>query len=390
MERFLPRFDPRKTGLAVLAPVVALVVAAALSSVVLVVAGHSPALAFQRMWEYGTEPAQVVNILNKASGYFLSALAVAIGFRMNLFNIGVDGQYRIAAMAAAVVGATLTLPKPLHILVIVAVAVVVGALWAGIAGLLKVYRGVSEVISTIMLNFIGGAIVAWAVTPQVFAILENNVVRTKTIPESGWFPGFTWSGIPEGGSQTVVFGEIYGFIVISGLVGVLYWFVLSRTRFGFDLRATGSSEPAAVASGVDVKRMVLTSMLLSGAVAGLVGMPILLGAAHSFGSQDFPAGIGFTGIAIALLGRNNPVGIAFASILWGFLDVSNQILDIESIPKEIVTIMQGAVVLAVVVAYEIVRRIGVATEQRRVMSTENAAPPAAPPATATADTGGER
>jgi len=390
MERFLPRFDPRKTGLAVLAPVVALVVAAALSSVVLVVAGHSPALAFQRMWEYGTEPAQVVNILNKASGYFLSALAVAIGFRMNLFNIGVDGQYRIAAMAAAVVGATLTLPKPLHILVIVAVAVVVGALWAGIAGLLKVYRGVSEVISTIMLNFIGGAIVAWAVTPQVFAILENNVVRTKTIPESGWFPGFTWSGIPTGGSQTVVFGEIYGFIVISGLVGVLYWFVLSRTRFGFDLRATGSSEPAAVASGVDVKRMVLTSMLLSGAVAGLVGMPILLGAAHSFGSQDFPAGIGFTGIAIALLGRNNPVGIAFASVLWGFLDVSNQILDIESIPKEIVTIMQGAVVLAVVVAYEIVRRIGVATEQRRVMSTENAAPPSAPPATATADTGGER
>lgn len=389
MERFLPRFDPRKTGLAVLAPVVALVVAAALSSVVLVVAGHSPALAFQRMWEYGTEPAQVVNILNKASGYFLSALAVAIGFRMNLFNIGVDGQYRIAAMAAAVVGATLTLPKPLHILVIVVVAVVVGALWAGIAGLLKVYRGVSEVISTIMLNFIGGAIVAWAVTPQVFAILENNVVRTRTIPESGWFPGFTWSGIPTGGSQTVVFGEIYGFIVISGLVGVLYWFVLSRTRFGFDLRATGSSEPAAVASGVDVKRMVLTSMLLSGAVAGLVGMPILLGAAHSFGSQDFPAGIGFTGIAIALLGRNNPVGIAFASVLWGFLDVSNQILDIESIPKEIVTIMQGAVVLAVVVAYEIVRRIGVATEQRRVMSTENAAPPA-PPATATADTGGER
>ncbi|WP_369812716.1 ABC transporter permease, partial [Kineosporia sp. R_H_3] len=373
----MPRFDPRKTGLAVLAPVVALVVAAALSSVVLVVAGHSPALAFQRMWEYGTEPAQVVNILNKASGYFLSALAVAIGFRMNLFNIGVDGQYRIAAMAAAVVGATLTLPKPLHILVIVVVAVVVGALWAGIAGLLKVYRGVSEVISTIMLNFIGGAIVAWAVTPQVFAILENNVVRTRTIPESGWFPGFTWSGIPTGGSQTVVFGEIYGFIVISGLVGVLYWFVLSRTRFGFDLRATGSSEPAAVASGVDVKRMVLTSMLLSGAVAGLVGMPILLGAAHSFGSQDFPAGIGFTGIAIALLGRNNPVGIAFASVLWGFLDVSNQILDIESIPKEIVTIMQGAVVLAVVVAYEIVRRIGVATEQRRVMSTENAAPPAA-------------
>ena len=377
MERFVPRFDPRRTGLALLAPLLALAVAAALSSVVLLIADHSPLDAFTQMWEYGTQPAQVVNILNKGSGYFLSALAVAIGFRMNLFNIGVDGQYRIAAMFAAVVGAAVTLPGPLHVVFIVAVAVVVGAVWAGIAGLLKVYRGVSEVISTIMLNFIGGAFVAWAVTPQVWATLENNVVRTPAIPESGWFPGFTWSGIPEGGTQTVVFGEIYGFIVISGLVGVGYWFLLSRTRFGFDLRATGSSEPAAVASGVDVKKMVLSSMLLSGAVAGLVGMPLLLGAAHSFGSQDFPAGIGFTGIAIALLGRNNPVGIAFASVLWGFLDVSNQILDIQGIPKEIVTIMQGTVVLAVVIAYEIVRRISVASEQRRVLSTEQA-PPAQP------------
>ena len=374
MERLIPRFDPRRTGLAVLSPLLALAVAAALSSVVLLIADHSPLVAFQEMWNYGRKPEQVVNILNKGSGYFLSALAVAIGFRMNLFNIGVDGQYRIAAMFAAVAGAAVTLPGPLHVAFIVAVAVVVGALWAGIAGALKVYRGVSEVISTIMLNFIGGAFVAWAVTPQVWATLENNVVRTPTIPESGWVPGFSWSGIPEGGTQTVVFGEIYGFIVLSGLVGIGYWFLLSRTRFGFDLRATGSSEPAAVASGVDVKRMVLSSMLLSGAVAGLVGMPLLLGAAHSFGSQDFPAGIGFTGIAIALLGRNNPVGIAFASVLWGFLDVSNQILDIQGIPKEIVTIMQGTVVLAVVIAYEIVRRISVASEQRRVLSTEQAAP----------------
>ncbi len=366
VQRFVPRFDPLKTGLAVLAPLVALLVAAALTSVVLLIAGHSPLTAFQQMWEFGTQPAQVVNILNKASGYFLSALAVAIGFRMNLFNIGVDGQYRIAAMCAAVVGAAVTLPKPLHILLIMLVAVLVGGAWAGVAGVLKVYRGVSEVISTIMLNSIATAIVAWMLTPQVFATLENNIVKTPTIPESGWFPGFPTSG-----------GEVYGFIVVSALVGVAYWFVLSRTRFGFDLRATGSSEPAAVASGVDVQRMVLVSMLLSGGVAGLVGMPLLLGSSHSYG-QDFPAGIGFTGIAIALLGRNNPVGIAFASVLWGFLDVSNQILDLEGIPKEIVTIMQGTVVLAVVIAYEVVRRIAVVTEQRRVLSTDGSGtPPAA-------------
>jgi simple sugar transport system permease protein len=220
---------------------------------------------------------------------------------------------------------------------------------------LKVYRGVSEVISTIMLNFIGGALVAWMLTPQVFATLSNNIVKTPDIPSSGWFPGFSFGDN----------GTVYGFILVSALIGAGYWFLLNRTRYGFDLRATGLSESAAVASGVGVKRMVVSAMLLSGGVAGLVGMPILLGESHSFG-QDFPSGIGFTGIAIALLGRNNAVGIAFASVLWSFLDVSNQILDLAGIPKEIVTIMQGIIVLAVVVAYEFTRRLALASEQRRV------------------------
>lgn len=355
MPAAVSRFDPRRLGLAAAAPVMAFVIAVALSSVVLLIAGHPPLTAFAHMIDYGTQPASVVNILNKSSGYYLSAVAVAIGFRMNLFNIGVDGQYRVAAMVAAVIGAAVTLPGPLHVLLIIVISVVVGALWAGIAGLLKVYRGVSEVISTIMLNYIGGSsLVPWMLTPAVFAVLENNIVKTPQIPESGWFPGITVEG-----------GEIYGFIVISALVGVGYWFLLGRTRFGYDLRATGKSEPAAQASGVDTKRMVLWSMLLSGGVAGLVGLPLLLGASHSYG-QDFPAGIGFVGIGIALLGRNNPIGMAFASLLWAFLDQSNGILDLDGIPKEIVTIMQGTIVVAVVVAYEVVRRIGVAGEQRRV------------------------
>jgi ABC-type uncharacterized transport system permease subunit len=349
------RFDLRRIGLALAAPVMALVVSVVLVSVVLLVAGHDPVDAFRQMWEFGTQGPQLVNILNKSASYYLAALAVAIGFRMNLFNIGVDGQYQLAAMLAAVLGAAVTLPGPLHVLFIVVVAAVVGALWAGIAGVLKVYRGVSEVISTIMLNFIAGALVAWMLTPQVFANLSNNIVKTPDIPSSGWFPGFSFGDN----------GTVYGFIVVSALVGIGYWFVLSRTRFGFDLRATGLSESAAVASGVGVRRMVMSAMLLSGAVAGLVGMPLLLGESHSFG-QDFPAGIGFVGIAIALLGRNNPIGIAFASLLWSFLDVSNQILDLLGIPKEIVTIMQGTIVLAVVVAYEFTRRLALASEQRRV------------------------
>jgi simple sugar transport system permease protein len=111
--------------------------------------------------------------------------------------------------------------------------------------------------------------------------------------------------------------------------------------------------------------MVLTSMLLSGGVAGLVGMPQLLGQSYSY-SLDFPAGLGFTGIAIALLGRNNAVGMVFAALLFSFLDASSVILDINDISKEIVLIMQGTIVLSVVIAYELVRRYTVAAEQRRV------------------------
>lgn len=362
MNWFANLVNPRRSGsrsnsrfgLALAAPVLALVFALVLSSIVLLIAGHPPLQTFQDMVSYGSKPPQLVAILNRACPYYIAAVAVAVGFRMNLFNIGVDGQYQLAAMVAAVVGAAIHLPSVLHVLVILLVAVLVGAAWAGVAGLLRVTRGVSEVIATIMLNFIATSLVAWMLTPQVFAKLQGNNVATPQIPGSGRVPGFDTGH-----------GKVYGLVVLVVLVGLGYWFLLERTRFGFDLRSTGRSEPAAVASGVDVKRMVLFAMLISGGVAGLVGMPQLLGASYTY-SLDFPAGLGFTGIAIALLGRNNPVGIAFAALLWSFLDQSSQILDLSGVPKEIVTIMQGTIVLAVVVAYEVVRRISVAREQAKV------------------------
>jgi ABC-type uncharacterized transport system permease subunit len=126
---------------------------------------------------------------------------------------------------------------------------------------------------------------------------------------------------------------------------------------------------------VNVRKMILMAMILSGAVAGLVGMPQLLGESYSY-SLDFPPGLGFTGIAIALLGRNNPVGIAFGALLWSFLDTSNNILDFNGIPKEIVIIMQGTIVLSVIVAYELVHRYRLAAEQRRVSRQLSADAPA--------------
>jgi simple sugar transport system permease protein len=262
-------------------------------------------------------------------------------------------------MLAASLGGALVLPGPLSIVLIIVTAMLVGALWAGIAGVLKVYRGVSEVISTIMLNFLATGIVAYLLSPGRLAVRTagSNNIGTKEIPESAWVPGLPL--VPDSAL------DVYGLVILAAVVGVGFWFVINRTRFGFDLRATGISEPAAVASGVDVRRMIVVSMLLSGAVAGLVGMPQLLGSSHTY-SLDFPAGLGFTGIAIALLGRNDPIGIAIGSLLWGFLDNSAQILDLEGVPKEVVLITQGVTVLSVVVAYELVRRYRIAAQQREV------------------------
>ncbi|RLU90364.1 sugar ABC transporter permease [Streptomyces griseocarneus] len=348
------KVDRDKLVLGLAAPLLAIVAAVAITSVIIGATGKDPFHAYQVMVDYGSKSDSQVWIINKAVPYYLSAVAVAIGFRMNLFNIGVDGQYRIAAFFAAVVGGAMAMPGIVQIPVIIIVAMAVGAIWAGIAGLLKVTRGVNEVISTIMLNAIAGTVIGYFLQDGRLAKKEGNMIHTPFLPDSAHFFEFPTQPKP-----------VYGFVVIAALVGVVYWFVLNRTRFGFDLRTVGLSESAAQASGVNVKRMVITSMVISGATAGLVGMPTLLGVSYNYGT-DFPAGIGFTGIAIALLGRNHPIGMALSALLWGFLDRTSTQLEFEGYAQEIVGVVQGVIVLCVVIAYEVVRRYGLKTQQRKV------------------------
>jgi general nucleoside transport system permease protein len=356
----------RRTGLALLGPGLAIVVALIISAVVILLIGEDPVAALQVMTDLGDSPSQqvqsIVVIINRAVPLFLAGLAVAIAFRMGLFNIGVEGQYRLATILAAAVGAAVTLPAPLHVLLIVVVAVLVGALWAGIVGVLKVTRGVSEVISSIMLNFVALGTASFLLTGPLQGSGEGeSIVTTRTIPESGWFPGL--NGILTGLGLAEPRSELYGFLLVAVVVGVAIAVLLKRTRFGFDLRATGLSPSAATASGVDARGMVIKTMLLSGAVAGLVGLPDLLGDTHEFGTE-FTANLGFLGIAVALLGRNNPLGIAFAALLFAFLDRAALPLQFADIPSSVVTIIQGTIVLAVVIANEIARRLALRSAER--------------------------
>ncbi|MDP9429041.1 MAG: ABC transporter permease [Actinomycetota bacterium] len=356
----------RRVGLSLLGPVLAVLVALLISGLVIALIGQDPIRAFGVMADLGDRPSEqvqsIVVVLNRAVPLFLAGLAVAVAFRMGLFNIGVEGQYRLATILAAAVGAAVALPGPLHLLLIVAVAMTVGALWAGIVGVLKVTRGVSEVISSIMLNVIALGLASYLLTgPLRGSPPGASIVTTSEIPPSGRIPDL--NGLLTGLGLAAPRSGLYGFLLVAVVVGVLVAVLLTRTRFGFDLRATGLSPSAATASGVDARGMVVKTMLISGGIAGLIGLPDLLGAQYDYGTE-FTAQLGFLGIAVALLGRSTPVGIALAALLFAFLDRAALPLQLADIPSSVVTIIQGTIVLAVVVANEIARRLALRSAER--------------------------
>ncbi|MDG1367371.1 MAG: ABC transporter permease [Acidimicrobiales bacterium] len=349
----------RTYALSLAAPVGAFVLTVIVSTLALLAFGSNPVEAYGDMLSHASKLETQVDILNRATPFYLSAVAAAIGFRMNLFNIGVEGQYLVAFLFAAQIGGLISLPQVLHILVIMLVAMAVGSLYAGLAGILKTARGVNEVISTIMLNSIAvGGLLAWlqqewqAEQGEAFT---STTLGTNPIDESGLFP--TINGLLEIFTRDIGQGkQLTGMLLIAILVGVLYNLLLNRTRFGFDLRASGINPFAARAGGIPPKRMVLAAMMLSGAVAGLIGVVEL--ADRGKFPPDPIQGLGFQGIAVALLGRNNPGGMAFAALLFAFLDVSSGVLDSTgAASREIAVIMQGVVLLTAVVAYGVANRL---------------------------------
>ncbi len=370
----------RKISLSLAAPIGAFLLTLVVSTIALMAFGSSPAEAYGDMLSHASKLETQVDILNRATPFYLSAVAAAIGFRMNLFNIGVEGQYLMGFLFAAQVGGLISLPQVLHILVIMLTAMIVSSLYAGLAGILKTTRGVNEVISTIMLNAIAvGGLIAWLQQEWQAELGENfssTELGTEEIDESGLLP--TINGLLELVTREVGQGkELTGMFLVAVLVGIAYYVLLNRTRFGFDLRASGINPFAARAGGVPPKRMVVAAMMLSGAAAGLIGMVEL--ADRGKFPPDPIQGLGFQGIAVALLGRNNPGGMAFAALLFAFLDVSSGVLDSTgAASREIAVIMQGIVLLTAVIAYGVANRFREQDEAREAaealaVKTEEAA-----------------
>ena len=361
----MKNFKLSKMILAVIAPAAAAVVSVIISSVAVLASHKSPLDAYKAMWEYGSTAASFIQVLNTATPYYIAAIAIAITFRAGLFNIGVEGQLRLGAMFGAYFGAMFALPPVLHIIAIMIISMTIGGLWASIAGYLKVKRGVSEVISTIMLNSLAGGLSSYLLANYfVDRTTNSNNMSTKTLPASGQFPSLM-PLLNKLGLQDQPGGGVYGMLVIAIALGFTFWFVINRTRFGFELRASGSNPIAARVSGVNSKRMTFVALAVSGAVAGLAGLPAVLGDTHAF-NMGFRTGIGFSAIAVALLGRNSPVGMAFSALLFGYLEVSSRSLELIDIAPETYVIMQGSILLSSVIAYEVVRRYKITLQSKEL------------------------
>jgi len=285
-----------------LIPVIAVFVALFIGGILIRLQGLDPVVAYRSLFKTAFGSIEGIGAtLGKSTPLVLSGLAVAVGLRAGLFNIGAQGQLLSGSLAAAWAGITFDgLPGYIHIPIALIIGAFFGSVVAGISGLLKAYRGVHEVITTIMLNSIVMAIADYLASGKLREP-GQFLTRTSEIAESARLP---------------IFGNLPSGFFIAVLLGVFIWWVLGRTTSGFRIETVGRNRHAAWYSGMSVKRTVVSAMVISGAIAGLGGAIETLGITYRY-SPAFNLGLGFDGITIALLGRVHPIGIIPGAILIG-------------------------------------------------------------------------
>jgi ABC-type uncharacterized transport system permease subunit len=272
-----------------------------------------------------------------ATPLIFTGLSVAVAFQCGLFNIGAEGQLYMGALLLTIAGIYFPhVPWPLAPLFAILAAVLGGGIWGAIAGILKTYRGSHEVIVTIMLNFIAYSLAGFFIMNVFKNPLSQNpesseIGKNYFIPQLNIFGGYSPLNV--------------GFI-FALLAAFAVWLLLFKTTWGFELRMVGASPETARRAGVRVKVRIVQAMFLSGGLAGLVAVNEILGFSHKFRDM-FSSGYGFIGIAVALLGRNRPLGIIFAALLFGALQKGSLELEIDSekITRDLSLVIQALIIL---------------------------------------------
>jgi simple sugar transport system permease protein len=312
------------------------------------------------VWGIGLDPLQVLSLLIKgafgsknglgytfyyATTFIFTGLAVAVAFHAGLFNIGGEGQATMGGLGVALVGLSLggQWPAPVVVVLMVLAAMAMGMLWAAVPGVLQAYRGSHIVITTIMFNFIAAALLVYLLV-NVMKAPGSMAPETRAFSDSPLLPGMhtLLQGLGLEWPRTPLNATVLLALLACVAVQVFLW----RTRAGYALRATGFAPEAARYGGMLPQRQVVWAMALSGALAGLVGVNEIAGV-HNRLLPEFTAGAGFAGIAVSLIGRNHPVGIVLASLLFGALYQGGAELafEVPGFSREMVVTLQGLIVL---------------------------------------------
>jgi simple sugar transport system permease protein len=380
-------FSSRLGGLVV--PIAATVLAFLIGGLVVLIQGSNPITAYQAIfegtglnwffpWVTGEARDEAARDLQQTllvtTPLILTALAVAFAFRCGLFNIGGQGQFWVGLISALWIGTHLEgAPRPLHILIGIVAAALAGAIWGGIAGILRATVGAHEVITTIMLNWI--------------AIFGGKYLFEQGGPLQGSQPSIPRSAeIYESAELWQIWGRIQAlhagiFIALAALV--VYHLLLNRTTLGYEVRAVGFNPDAAGYAGISVRRNYFLAMAIAGSFAGLAGGVDLLGWRHDIDISDFDTStLGFTGIAVALLGRNKAVGILLAALLFGALQVGTSSRQLDptvfepELAKNLSTMIQALVIffvgaeLLIVYIWEARKYIGLGRRREAKQGTE--------------------
>jgi len=326
----------------VFVPIIAVVMALILGAVIMLATGVSPATigeSFLALLDGSLGSVSAISeTLTAATPLTLAALGIALGFRAGLFNIGAEGQLLIGGMAAVIVGFSFAgMPTVIHLPLAILAGIVFGALWASIAGWLRATTGAHEVILTIMLNLISYRLVdyllrsPWVQRPGRADPISKSVVETAELPRLlAWLdPNLRLHA---------------GIFVMLAAVALVYW-LLFRTKLGFEFRAAGANPDAARYAGMRSGMIIVAVMAIAGGLAGLAGANQVLGVLGR-ASPNFSASIGFDAIAVALLGRSHPIGVLLAGLLFGALQAGGRQMQVSAgVSIDLIAIIQSLIIV---------------------------------------------
>jgi len=322
-------------------PIISVVLAIFLGALIMLVAGFEPLPAFLALLKgsFGS-PRAIGETMLRATPLLFTGLAVAYGFKAGLFNIGAEGQLFMGGLVAAYLGVVMGgVSLWINIPVILLAGMAAGAAWAFIPALLKARVGAHEVITTMMFTFIARYFVSYLVSGPLRA--EGAVAQTVRIAESAVLPKL------HDLLGTAPIGRAHAGFIVGLVLAVVMWLVLRYTTLGYENRAVGFNPVAAETGGISVSATMIKALCISGALAALAGVTEVLGLHYRLFDQ-FSAGFGFTGIAVALLAKNHPIGVIPAAILFGALSAGAGTMQLEAeVPQKVIFIIQALIIFFV-------------------------------------------